>query len=44
VLAFKDNGGVDASSPLQAKFEVATFTPTGADVNVVFNAAGFWEI
>jgi hypothetical protein len=44
VLAYKDNGGVDASSPLLAKFEVATFTPNGGDVNVVFNASGLWQI
>lgn len=43
VIEYKDTG-VDSSSPLIAIFDVATFTPTGGDVNVVFNASGHFQI
>lgn len=43
VLLYKDSGA-DASSPLIANFDVASFTPSGGDVNVVFNAAGLFSI
>lgn len=36
--------GVDATSGLEAVFDVASFTPNGGDVNVVFNAAGLFSI
>lgn len=43
VILYKDSG-VDSSSPLIAIFDVASFTPTGGDVNVVFNASGLFSI
>jgi hypothetical protein len=43
VILYKDSGA-DASSPLSAIFDVSSFTPTGADVNVVFNASGLFAI
>jgi hypothetical protein len=44
VILYKDNGGVDASSPLLAIFDVASFTPNGGDINVVVNASGLFSI
>jgi len=43
VILYKDTG-VDASSPLVGVFDVSSFTPSGADVNVVFNASGLFSI
>lgn len=43
VLLYKDTGS-DATSVLIANFDVATFTPSGGDVNVVFNASGLFSI
>jgi len=43
VILYKDSG-VDSSSPLVAIFDVASFTPSGGDVNVVFNASGLFSI
>jgi hypothetical protein len=43
VLLYKDTGS-DATSPLVANFDVSSFTPSGGDVNVVFNAAGLFSI
>jgi hypothetical protein len=43
VILYKDTG-TDSSSPLVAIFDVASFTPTGADINVVFNASGLLSI
>jgi hypothetical protein len=43
VLMFKDTG-TDASSPLIANYDITTFTPTGADVSVVWNASGCFAI
>lgn len=43
VVLYKDTGA-DASSPLIAIFDVTTFTPSGGDVNVVFNASGLFSI
>jgi hypothetical protein len=43
VIEAKDTGS-DATSPLVAIYDVATFTPNGGDVNVVFNASGHWSI
>lgn len=43
VILYKDTG-VDSSSPLIAVFDVSTFTPSGGDVNVVFNASGLFSI
>ena len=43
VILYKDTG-TDSSSPLIAIFDVASFTPTGGDINVVFNASGLFSI
>lgn len=43
VILYKDTGA-DASSPLIAIFDVTSFTPTGGDVNVVFNSSGLFSI
>lgn len=43
VIAYKDTGS-DATSILLAVFDVTSFTPTGADVNVVFHASGLYSI
>lgn len=43
VILYKDTGS-DATSPLLAIFDVASFTPNGGDVNVVFNASGLFSI
>jgi hypothetical protein len=43
VLLYKDSGA-DASSPLIANFDITSFTPTGADISVVFNASGLFSI
>lgn len=43
VILYKDTGA-DASSNLLAVFDVASFTPSGGDVNVVFNASGLYSI
>lgn len=43
VLGWKDTGA-DASSNLWANFDITSFTPSGGDVNVVFNASGLFSI
>lgn len=43
VILYKDSG-VDSSSPLVAFYDVASFTPNGGDVNVVFNVSGLFSI
>lgn len=43
VILYKDTG-LDSSSILVAIFDVTSFTPSGADVNVVFNASGLFSI
>jgi hypothetical protein len=43
VILYKDTGS-DATSPVVAIFDVATFTPVGTDVNVIFNASGLFSI
>ena len=43
VVLFKDTGA-DASSVLIASFDVATFTPNGGDIAVVWNASGLFSI
>jgi hypothetical protein len=43
VIAYKDTGS-DATSVLLAEFTVGSFTPSGSDVLVVFNASGAWSI
>lgn len=43
VILYKDSGA-DASSPLVAIFDVASFTPTGGDISVIFNASGLFSI
>ena len=44
VVLYKDDGVADSSSPLVAVFDITSFTPTGADVSVVFNASGLFSI
>lgn len=43
VILYKDSGA-DSSSVLVAVFDVSSFTPSGGDVNVVFNASGLLSI
>jgi len=43
VILFRDTG-TSATSPLIAIFDVASFTPTGGDVNVVFHTSGLFSI
>jgi hypothetical protein len=43
VILYKDTG-VSGTSPLIAWFDVSTFTPTGADVLVTWNASGIFAI
>lgn len=43
VVLYKDSGA-DSSSPLIAEFDVSTFTPTGGDIRVVWNASGIFSI
>lgn len=43
VILYKDTGA-DATSVLVAFFDVTSFTPTGADVNVIFHASGLFSI
>lgn len=43
VILYKDSGA-DASSPLVAIFDIASFTPTGGDISVIFNASGLFSI
>lgn len=43
VILYKDSG-VDSSSPLVAWFDVASFTPNGGDVSVIFNSSGIFSI
>jgi len=43
VILFRDTG-TSATSPLICVWDVASFTPTGGDVNVVFNASGLFSI
>ena len=43
VILYKDTGS-DATSPLIAIFDVSSFTPSGGDISVVFNASGIFSI
>jgi hypothetical protein len=43
VILYKDTG-TDSTSPLVAIFDVTTYTPSGLDVTVVFNASGLFSI
>ena len=43
VILYADSGS-DATSRLVAVFDVASFTPTGGDVSVVWNASGLFSI
>lgn len=38
------DSGSDATSGLHAVFDVSSFSPSGGDVNVVFNASGLFAI
>ncbi len=43
VILYK-NTGTDSTSPLIAIFDVASFTPTGGDISVIWNASGLFSI
>ncbi len=43
VIVFKHTGS-DATAVLVAIFDVASFTPTGGDISVIFNASGLFSI
>jgi hypothetical protein len=43
VILYADTG-TDSTSRLVAVFDVSSFTPSGGDVNVVFNASGLFSI
>lgn len=43
VILYKDTGS-DATSVLVAFYDVTSFTPTGTDINVVFNSSGLFSI
>lgn len=43
VILYKDTGA-DGTSPLVAIFDVSSFTPSGGDITVVFNASGLFSI
>ena len=43
VILYKDTG-VDSSSVLIGFYDVSSFTPSGGDINVVFNASGLFSI
>lgn len=43
VVLYKDTG-TDSSSVLLAIFDITTFTPTGGDVSVIWNASGLFSI
>lgn len=43
VILYKDTG-VDSSSPLIAVFDISSFTPTGGDISVIWNASGLFSI
>jgi hypothetical protein len=43
VILYKDTG-TDSSSTLAAVFDVASYTPTGGDISVVFNPSGLLSI
>ena len=43
VILYADSGS-DATSRLLAVFDVASFTPTGGDISVIFNASGLFSI
>ena len=43
VIEYKDTGS-DATSVLVAVYDVASFTPSGSDVNVIFNSSGHFSI
>jgi hypothetical protein len=44
VLLYKDSGAGDTTSPLLANFDIPSFTPTGADITVVWNTSGLFSI
>ncbi len=43
VILYADSGS-DATSRLICVFDVASFTPSGGDINVVWNASGLFSI
>lgn len=43
VILYKDTGA-DASSVLIAVFDITSFTPTGGDISVIWNASGLFSI
>jgi hypothetical protein len=43
VILYKDTGS-DATSVLVAIFDISSFTPTGGDISVIWNASGLFSI
>ena len=43
VILYADSGS-DATSRLIAVFDVSSYTPSGGDINVVWNASGLFSI
>lgn len=44
VILYDDTPATDAGKQLLAIFDVSSFTPSGGDINVVFNASGLFSI
>ncbi len=44
VVLYDDTPGTDATKQLIAVFDVASYTPSGGDINVVWNASGLFSI
>jgi len=44
VIVFDDTPATDAAKQLVAVFDITTFTPTGGDISVVWNASGLFSI
>lgn len=44
VILYDDTPGTDATKQLICVFDVASFTPTGGDISVIWNASGLFSI
>ncbi len=44
VVLYDDTPGTDATRQLVAVFDVASYTPTGGDITVVWNGSGLFSI
>jgi hypothetical protein len=44
VILYDDTPATDAGKQLVAVFDVASFTPTGGDISVIWNASGLFSI